>query len=154
VGLQENRPISGDEASASLPLPFPIAYNWGQPGARDATKEYQVWEFFSEWGGHVGVLIGVLGPNFGAYWSKRNTVGPKERALVVKYNLLIVPISTVALLGLAVGLEHVLPAPYNHRWSLLLVAVLLLVAALVISTMMYNREAKIQAEDSHEKPTQ
>ncbi len=113
-----------------------------------------MWEFFSEWGGYVGVLIGVLAPNFGAYWSKKNTVGPKERALMVKFNLLIVPIYTVALLGLAVGLEHVLPPPYN-RSSLLLVAVLILLPALVISTVIYNRRlAQIRAEESQEKPTQ
>ena len=113
-----------------------------------------MWDFFSEWGGYVGVLIGVLGPNFGNYWSKKNTVGPKERALIVKFNLLIVPIYTVGLLGLAVGLEQILPPPYN-RSSLLLVAFLIIGPCLVISTVICNRRLpQIRAEDSQEKPTQ
>lgn len=112
-----------------------------------------MWEFFSQWGAVLGVLMGILGPNFGAWWSQRNTVSPKERALMVKYNLLIVPVYTVVLLGLAVVLEHVLPAPYN-RLGFLLVVVLLLLPALVISTMMYKREARVLATDLPEKPTQ
>ena len=91
----------------------------------------------------MGVLIGVLGPNFMKYWRNKNTVGPKERALMVKYNLLIVPIFTVAVLGLSAGLEHV----YN-RPLLLLVALLILGPFLLMTTVMYNREDKIRAEDS------
>jgi len=111
-----------------------------------------MWEFFNEWGvygGYAGILIGVLGPNFRAYWSQKNTVGPEERALMVKYNLLIVPIFTVAVLGLAVGLDQV----YNR--ALLLLAVFLILGPfLVITTVMYNREDKSRAKESQEKPTQ
>ena len=109
-----------------------------------------MWEFLNEWGGHLGVLIGVLGPNFMKYWRNKNTVGPKERALMVKYNLLIVPVFTVAVLGLSAGLKHV----YN-RSLLLLVALLIIGPFLVITTVIDSRRLpQIQAEDSQEPPPQ
>ena len=105
-------------------------------------------ELLSEWGAYLGVLIGVLGPNFAAYWRSKDTCGPKERAYLFKCNVLTVPIVTVALLGLAVVLEHVLPPPY-HRSSFLLVVFLILAPYLWISTVIANRRlVRIRAEDS------
>ena len=57
-------------------------------------------------------------------------------------------IATVALLGLAVVFEHVLPPAYN-RSSLLLVVFLILAPYLWISTVICDRRlARIRAEDA------
>ena len=32
-----------------------------------------MWDFLIEWGGLLGVLFGVLGPNFAAYWRQKDT---------------------------------------------------------------------------------
>jgi len=110
-------------------------------------------DFSTNWWHCLLALAIVLAPNLSAYW-RLNTADPKERPLMVKWNLLIVPIVTVALLGLALALEYVLPPPYN-RSSLLLVGFLILAPFLVFTTWMYNRQlAQIKSEESQEKPPQ
>jgi hypothetical protein len=107
-------------------------------------------DFFNEWGAVIGVLVGVLTPNFAVYFRAKNTVGPKERALIVKWNLLIVPIFTVALLGLAIGLGYVVP-PAHKKLPLLLAVFLILLPFLWCTTVMYDREeAQIRAEESQQ----
>ena len=106
-------------------------------------------EFFNEWGGVVAaVLIGVLVPVFTKYYSTRNTIGPKERAFLVKDSVW-TGVGTVVFLGLLIGLGYALPQPYK-RWTFWLM-MLLFGLALVISTLICNRrQAQIRAEESQE----
>jgi uncharacterized membrane protein YhaH (DUF805 family) len=110
-------------------------------------------DFLNEWGGYLGsvlgILFGVIVPNLLAYQRSRNTCGPKERACLWKVNVLTVPTVTVVLFGLALGLKYVVPPQYKH--SPLIVAVLILLPYLWISTRMCDRRlATLRAEDVQE----
>jgi hypothetical protein len=108
-------------------------------------------EFFNEWGGVggslVGSLLGLLGGAFGTWCSIRGTNGPKERAFVVKASVW-TWIFLAVLLGLIFGLRYVLPGPYKP-WAPLLI--LLIVPVLVIGIPTWNRrQAQIRAEEAQE----
>jgi hypothetical protein len=106
-------------------------------------------DFFNNWGGYVGALIGVLGGAFGAYCSIRNTDGPRERAYMVKAAIWTF-VFTFAVLGLIFGLHYVLPRPYK---LLSFLPMLLMIPALLIGIPMCNRrQAQIRTEEALGRP--
>lgn len=102
-------------------------------------------ELFSNWGGVVGTLLGLLGGAFGTWCSIRNTSGPKERALMVKAAVWMW-VLLIALLGLFFGLQNFLPG-IHKLWSI--AGIVLSVPALIFGINYLNRrQAQIRAEES------
>ena len=105
-------------------------------------------ELLNEWGGVVGLVMGVLRPSFGSYRVCRNINGPKERSFAVKANLRFTPALLGLMLGLLFGLRYVLPPPHNNHWPGLLSVLGLLVALVVVIPILNRRRAQIRAEES------
>jgi hypothetical protein len=102
-------------------------------------------DFFSNWGGVIGSLGGVLGGVFGTYCSIRNTSGPRERAFMVKAAIW-TWVFIAVVLGSMFGARYVLPDHYN---LLAFLPMLLMVPALFIGIPMCNRrQAQIRAEEA------
>lgn len=59
-------------------------------------------------GGLLGCVIGLAGGLIGTYFSIKRTNGPKERAFMIKFSLLV-----WLAIGLFIVLRFVLPTPYD-----------------------------------------
>ncbi len=59
-------------------------------------------------GGSIGALLGIMGGAIGTYFSIKNTNGPKERQLVIRFSVILwgamIPVGLLA---------YLLPAPYT-----------------------------------------
>jgi hypothetical protein len=75
-------------------------------------------------GGVIGGLLGIMGGAFGTYFSVKNTLGPRERAFMVRAAI-VTWIAITAFLALL----FILPSPY--RWLIWIPYVIVLPIAIV-----------------------
>lgn len=75
-------------------------------------------------GGVIGGLLGIMGGAFGTYFSVKNTLGPRERAFMVRAAI-VTWIAITAFLALL----FILPSPY--RWLIWIPYVICLPIAIV-----------------------
>src|SRR5262245_7632232 len=88
-------------------------------------------------GGLVGSVVGLAGGAIGTYVSIRNTVGPRERAFMIR----VARVIWIAVTGFVVA---VLIVPYPYKWVLWVAYVPLLLTAIVWGN---RRQRQIRAEE-------